>query len=455
MAERKTGPVKPPVIDLTARPAAPADQSKTAPAETAAAASPSTPATSSAAEAKTPADNGASSTPPDRQPPTEAKAQEAKAPEPTAPRQRRASPWGPAIGGAIAGAALATAICYGLAYEGLWPSGSADLAAGMEQLDGRLGATEQTSARTVAALADLNTRLGGIESDVTARLATSSAALDGIKADVGNLTAAPAKTVDLAPLEAQIRTLSARLDAVAAGASSADAGALAANLAALEKSVGDLAGKVAAADARAGAAETALGGLKTDLDAVSSRVAAAVKAPSAATIASAMQLPLILSGLEADFAAGRPYAGDLKNLLAAVPDAKIPAAVADAAASGLPQPEALVQQFEAALPDILAARPITADADWQAQVGDWLKAVLALRPAGELPGDSPEALTSRLEGAVKRHDFAAAATLLGQLPPPMRAAAGDAGDKIAALAAADALVGSLRAAALAQTGEAK
>ncbi len=73
---------------------------------------------------------------------------------------------------------------------------------------------------------------------------------------------------------------------------------------------------------------------------------------------------------------------------------------------------------------------------------------MALRPAEEIAGDTPEAVVSRLEGAVKRHDFASAATLLAQLPQPMQAAAGELGAAIAAHAAADTFLAGLRAQAL-------
>ena len=55
---------------------------------------------------------------------------------------------------------------------------------------------------------------------------------------------------------------------------------------------------------------------------------------------------------------------------------------------------------------------------------------------------------SRLEGAMTRHDYAAASTLLAQLPAPMQQAAAPVAADIAAHAAADRLVTDLRARAL-------
>lgn len=453
MAERKSGPVKPPVIDLKARPA----ETSAATAEAKAAAKP----TESLKSAESP--KAAESPKPAPAKPQEAAHPEvaAKQPEPAKPGVEAkptfvapatpggTTPWMPAVAGGIGGALLATAVCYGLAYAGLWPASSG--AARLDQLEQRLAQSEKAGAGNLTALADINTRLAGLESDFAARLAAASSALDAVKASIAK--AQPA--ADLAPLNAQLKTLSGRLDAIAAGASSADAGAIAANLATVQKGLSDLSDKVAALDTRAGATDSELQNLKSGLDSAQAAIAAAAKAPSAAAIATTMQLPLLLSILESDFAAGRPFATDLQNVQAALPDAKIPASVASAASTGLPQPDALVQRFEAVLPDILGARPPTGDASWQGQIADWVKNTLALRQAGEAEGTTPDAIASRLEGAVNRHDFPAAAKLLAQLPEPMRTAAGDTGTGIVALADAQTLVADLRAKALAPQGAGK
>jgi hypothetical protein len=189
--------------------------------------------------------------------------------------------------------------------------------------------------------------------------------------------------------------------------------------------------------------------VKTELDAAKAAIDKAAAAPSPQSIATAMQLPLLISALEADLAGGRPYAADLKGLLAAMPEARVPASVTDAASTGLPAAQQLVEAFEAKMPEIIAARPAATDAGWQAEAGDWLKNLLALRQRGEQLGDSPDAVLSRLEGAVNRHDFAGAARLLAQLPPPMQVAAGDAGTQLGALAEAQAFIAGLRQTALA------
>ena len=429
MAERKSGPVKPPVIDLTARPAGDAKPEANKPETKANEPVKATESPKPVEPAKT------AETP---------KPAEPARPASAAKRSPAPNRWTPAIAGGIGGAIVATAVCYGLAYAGLWPASAGDTPARLDQLEQRLAQSEKTGAGNVTALADLNTHLSGRETDFAAKLAAASSALDQVKAAVAK--AQPA--ADLAPVMTQLKTLSGRLDAIAAGASSADAGAIAANLSAVQKGLSDLSDKLTTLDTRTGTTEQTLATLKSGLDSAQAAIAAAAKAPSAAAIATTMQLPLLLSVLEADFNAGRPFAADLQNLQAALPDTKIPATVASAAASGLPQPDVLAQHFEAVLPDILAARPPNGDNGWQGQITDWIKNTLALRPAGEAEGTSPEAIVSRLAGAVTRHDFPAATKLLAQLPAPMQAAAGDTASGIAALADAEALIAALRAKAL-------
>lgn len=429
MAERKSGPVKPPTIDLTARPA-----------DSAKAENISDLAEQPVSAAEKP------DTPPDPEP--------AKPAEPAiaAPRSyANSSGWMPAGAGALAGAVIAIAVCYGLAYSGLWPSSSADA----NQLQSRLADVEKSEATSTTTIASLNTRLGGLETDFATKLGAASGSLADIQQSLAKLQQEKPASVDLSPLEVQVKTLTTRLDAVAAGASSADAGALAANLSTAQQSVTDLATKLTALDTRVSATDATIASLKGELDTAKSAIEQAASAPSPKTIASAMQLPLLISALEADFAAGRPYAADLQNLTAAVPETHVPASVGDAAAIGLPAPDELAQQFEASMPTVLGARPAGTDSSWQGQMADWVKGMLALRSQGEMTGDSPDALLSQLETAVNRHDFASATTLLGKLPPPMAQAAGEVAAKIQALADADSFVAGLRKAALSPAAEAQ
>jgi hypothetical protein len=101
---------------------------------------------------------------------------------------------------------------------------------------------------------------------------------------------------------------------------------------------------------------------------------------------------------------------------------------------------------------MLAGRPVDATAQWQDGALDWFRSAIALRPTGEIGGESPEAVMSRLEGAVARRDFTSAETLLASLPAPMLAAGGDVPALIGTQAEAAHFLETLRASAL--SGEA-
>jgi hypothetical protein len=469
MAERKSGPVKPPVIELKARPAESAAAG--GPAERATAPKPDAPAQPEEKPSKPATAKSGSQAAKSAEPAKSAAAQESprpaagaspasgarttrtaeKAPPPSAPRAR--SPW-PAAGiGGILGAAIAVAVCYGLAETGYWPM-PGDTDARIAALETGLAQTEKSAGDATAALADVNTRLAALQSDASGKLNDTAARLAALGQAVDKLQAAPAKSVDLGPLEAQLKTLAGRVDAVAAGASSADAGAIAANLATVQQNLADLSSKLSALEGHAGQTDNAVSALKSELDTAKGAIDKAAAAPSREAIATALQLPLLISALEADFDAGRPYAGDLAALTAAVPEARVPASVSEAAPKGLPAADAFVRSFEAKMPDMLAALPSQPRGDWQDQLTGWVRSTLAIRPEGEQQGDSPAAVLSRVETAVIRHDFATAAKAFDTLPAPTREAAGEVGSQLHALAEANAFVAGLRQNALKPAGAA-
>lgn len=397
MAERATGPVQPPVIDLTAR----------------------------AQSAR------------DGEPPR----MSANDPQPSINHRSDVPPklrggrlgeinW-PLIGGAIVGGAvLGTVLTYLVAFALPLPSRQQAVP---PDLSGPVG-TLTTD------VADLKTLTGKTQQSLDATLAQldqTNQAIAEVKASIP----APQPPVDLAPLETELRTLKAQVDAIGAGASGADAGAIAQSLASVEQGIAGL-------TTRLNGVDQTVATMRSDLDAARKTLSDHIDQASASEVGPALKLPLILSGLESAFATGRPYAEELGALGTVMPGAVVPDAVKAAAASGLSRPDALMQKFEAALPAILAAHDNTAG-DWTSNAMDWAKSILALRPAEEQEGDSPDAVVSRLEGAMGRRDFVAAATLVGQLPPAMRDAAGAIATDIDTHAAADQFVADLRGKALA------
>jgi hypothetical protein len=388
----KSGAVKPPVLDLKARAAGP---------ET----------TESPAKPK----------------PADKPAEKSNTTPPTAAASTASG--GFPIAATLGGGVLGLAAAYALAFFGLWPTPPAAPVVA----DPRLAAfataipeLETVTQTTQSELATLNQRVGTLEA---------------APAPTANTAAAPAAT-DLGPVEADIAALAARVDALATGSAtpSADVEPLRTDLAALGTRLDELAARVGTAEA----------GLRTLDTTVSQTTATLADQPS--DIGAVLQLPLILSGFETAFATGRPYETELAALRAAVPAAVIPTGIANAATSGLARPDAIARRFDEVLPAMLAGRPADPNAQWQDGALDWFAAAIALRPTGEIEGDTPEAVMSRLVGAVERRDFANAQTLLASLPAPMQAAAQDVPALIASQAEAAKFLETLRDQAL--SGEA-
>jgi len=405
-AETKSGPVKPPVLDLKPNPAPKKPEPKPA-----AAAKPEVKDAPKAEQkpAEKPAD----------------KIAEKPAPSFTAAKPAETTSGFP-IGATLAGGVLGLVAAYGLAFAGLWPTPPAPAA---------------TPDPRVATLASSVPELQTVTQTTQSELATLNQRVADLEGAAPVPSAEAAAPVDFGPIESEVASLSERLDALsAAPADTADLDTLRSDLAAIGSRIDELAARVGTAEA----------GLRTLDTTVSETSAALSTQPS--DIGAVLQLPLILSGLETAFATGRPFANELATLRSASPEADIPAAIANSASSGLPRPDQIARRFEEVLPDMLAGTPSNPDAQWQDGALDWFRSAIALRPTGEIEGDTPEAVMSRLEGAVARRDFATAETLLGQLPAPMVTAARDVPALIANQAEAARFLDALRASAL--SGEA-
>ena len=413
--------VKPPVLDMTARPAGPG-ASKPEPDKTATASPSATSATSAGTpEAKPVPGAGASgfAAAADKARPGEKPADKpAERPKSAAPV---ASAPGFAFGAAVVGGLLGLGAAYGLAAAGFWPAPPVETVAA----DPRLAAYGQ-------AIPELETVTQTTQAELS-RLTQRVASLEQAPA----AATAPAEQTDIAE---DLAALSARVDGLAEAEMPAETGAA---VETLRSDFAALGGRIDELAARLGTAEASLRTLDSRVSETSAALAAQ---PS--DIGAVLQLPLILSGLETAFANGRPYETELAALRAAVPEAKIPTAIANRADRGLARPDMIAQRFDAVLPAILAGRPADPNAPWQAGALDWFADAIALRPTGEMAGDTPEAIASRLIGAVERRDFAAALPLLESLPAPMQAAAGDVPGMLEEQAAAESLLQSLRDAAL-------
>lgn len=385
-----SGAVKPPVLEGKARPV---DQKPAAEASPKPAASTTRPA------------DTAPPPPPKSKPDT---------PSPPPKAGSGLSPW---LAGALGGA-LGLGAAYGLAVAGYWPAPALPAPVVDSRID-----------ELAASVPEVRTIADTTQSEL-ARLTARVAALE---------TAEPTTAPD-ADLAASVAQLATRVDELAATAP-ADTATSDANASA-----------IVALQSDTTALQDRVGSIAVTLDEVTSRLAAlsASISDAGSDEAGIVRLPLILGGLETAFGSGHPFETELAALSRARPDTTVPPALATSAVSGLPSPEAINQQLQAALPDMLAARPADADAGWQGATADWFRGILALRPSGPIDGESPDALLTQLEDAVARRDFRAAQTAFAALPPAMQTASGGLGDDLASLAAAQQFILDLRQAALAE-----
>lgn len=436
MAERKSGPVKPPVIELTAREAEKPAAATTARGKAAEAAE------EAAAEATPAAEEPARPVPP----------------PPPRPQARLAMPWSAISIATVAGALLGAGIVYGLGNWLPLPNQRpviADPAARLDATDSSLNEIETR----LAAIEEQSTRITALEEQgkrTQVSLDATIAQLDGGLNEVRQAVAAvpTAAAVDLTPLETQLKGLEDRVTAIGAGASSADATALAQTISDIEVGIAELRTQLTALDQRVAATDSAITTLKGDVATTQTAISSQTQTLAGTDIGPAVRLPLVVSGLESAIANGRPFAAELAGLKTLLPDLAVPGPIEASAAEGLPRPDAVVAQFTAAVPNVLAGRAAVSTGDMGEDALEWMKGLLALRPVGEVAGDTPDAIVSRLEAAVGRHDFKAAAGLLAQLPPAMQAGAGSSGGDITKLAAAEDFMTELRSRALAPTAEA-
>lgn len=401
----KSAAVKPPVLEGTARPAEPPKPS--------ASAKPMPPKPESAADApKKPETPSAPKT-------------EAKLPPPSTPVSSGGSGAGAAWLAGLVGGVLGLGAAYGLALLGYWPS----TAPAAPPEDPRI-------AQVSSSVPELQT----VTSTLQDELATLTARVSSIESDGGAVASADPAAND--QIAGDIAALNARLDELAAAPQSAQ-DASSANAAALANLEAELAAL------RQSAAQT-----EAELGTVSSQVATLQNDLSEGTAAEQGQarLPLIVTGFETAFATGASYDAEVAALRQALPDLVVPEPVLVNAMTGLKRPDLIARDFNAVLPDILAGRPVSADAGWQEATSDWFRGIIALRPTEAVDGDGPEAVVARLEGAIARGDFVAAKTEFDALPGPMRSAVGAVGSDITNQAAAQSFLTSLRQAALSGGG---
>ena len=437
MAERKSGPIKPPIIDLTVQktggpaPKKPPETTKATRAE----------AHPVADKGKRSANTSGTARKTSTQP-TQAPPKTSKIPPPPS----RQSPAVTAILGAMGGAVLGIALAYGLAMSGYWPTPNAPATQpASAELESKLAAQ---NAQQNTALSDVRASIDDLEKRVTEQhagadarnlqfknLQTRIAALEAI----GSLP-----EVNLTPINSALTEMKTRIELLAAvGGANGEALPIEA-LVTLEQKLAALTEQVSTLTQ---SNQTDMENLRSELNALIEAAQSQSETTNAQNQTGA-QISLALSGFNAALASGRPYQDDLALLSISLPDLAIPQIVAERAVQGMVAPEALLREFSQTVPKMLAVKPVNPNAGWQERALEKLKAAVALRPSGPIEGDTPEAVLSRLEAAIITADFNLASSLYQSLPEPMRTAAPTLGKHIESLTLAHIFVRHMRAMAL-------
>jgi len=165
--------------------------------------------------------------------------------------------------------------------------------------------------------------------------------------------------------------------------------------------------------AREASAEAALASVRADLDAARR---ALDMPPEAAGEASAA-----LARLAAAVEAGRSFEPELAAVAAIVANEAALQPLRARAEAGAPTRRELKRRFADAARKALAAADQAAADGMVDSLEARMKSLVSIRPAEPQPGDSPGAVMSRIEDAVRRDAFALALALLSELPAPARA----------------------------------
>jgi hypothetical protein len=437
MVEKKSGPVKHPIIDAKPRTSATSASARKAPETTAA--SPQTPDPADApkpAVEKAPADKPAApeaskDAPAPKSGPTGPETPRPAASSTTPPPAPQSLPLGPLLAATVGGALIGLALAYGLASFGLWPQSGEDPV--LAALESRTAQLEAGLSERDGETAEFETRLEELQSQLSAFDAPELVSTEGLAAQA-----------DLETLTSRISDLSSRVEAIAAGASGEDATEMAQSLSGLTSQIDTLTQRLDAVEPQVAETAPALQSAMTRLDDLDARIADQSDFEAVSSDRDRVaQLPAALAALETTIASGQPFSTQLAQLETLLPALQIPDETRAAAASGVTPAPDLLARFRATIPAMLAAVPPDPQANWAQTLLDQAASTLALRPTD---GDSPQGLVGRTEAALAAGDLAAAQTAFAALPQPMQAAAPGFDRELARAQSAQALLETVRSA---------
>lgn len=473
MADKKTGPVKPPTLDMTAR-----DNEKKAGADKAAETpnpsrtAPKPEGTTDTASADRDKGRPASAGNPEPKPAPDKVEASGSAKDTSGPTNPKAGGAGTTTGATrtasssnaktgaprtsgegngqaragqvlattaiagIAGALGGAAIAYGLAFFGFWPAPPQQPA--IDALENRLAQVEGTTAEVSETQSVATDQADALRSDLEARLGTLEADL----AEAVSLETVAPQTVEA--LANEVGELAMRIEAIGAGASGQEAEEFGTMLTDLRADIDALSQQVAQAPQIEDLADR-IAGIEPRIDTLESAIADQPDIEAALAERDRFaQLPGLSAQLETALETGAPFAQSLSALEALLPQLELDQRTRTVGAVGAPTVSDIVTRFRTELPDIIAARPRPDSPGWFEDLLDQARAAVAFRAAGDIEGEDPDARLARLEAALETGDLERAADELAALPQPMQSAAGGTSDLVADRLAAQTLLQDVR-----------
>ena len=166
--------------------------------------------------------------------------------------------------------------------------------------------------------------------------------------------------------------------------------------------------------------------------------------------------PAVAADALADaLASGRPYAKELSALKNLGVDAQAVDALAPEAAAGLPTIAALRQQFETAIAAVVLDSPLPESTGTIDRLLQSASGLVKVRPAHPTAGADPQAIASRIRGALAAGDLKSALAEWNTLPDAVKSPTADWAKAAEARLKADELVAGVRSTALAGLGVAR
>jgi hypothetical protein len=229
----------------------------------------------------------------------------------------------------------------------------------------------------------------------------------------------------IAAAEAAVKTLA---DLTAAREKRSD------DIAALARDARERASSAVSAAEAAQKTQTASPEARADLDALTTRIATLEK--SAQTSQAELARRLTADDAKGRFAisaialrdavdSGMPFAAELAAVKSLSGDAATVAALEPFAASGLPSTEALGRELAGLMPAIwkAARKEEPQQGTFIERLQSNAERIVRIRPAGDVAGDDPASIRSRIEARAGNADIRGALAELSKLPPDARAPA--------------------------------